>query len=253
MTEAVVECHDASVTLGDFQALRGVGMTLDPGSFLAVMGPNGAGKSTYMKALMGLVSLSGGSISVLGKRPGHHVRREIGYIPQIKTLDRNFPALPMELVLTGLRGTWPWRISSRERDIAHEAMTLAGVEHRIGVPIGKLSGGELQRVYLARAFVREPRIVLLDEPATGMDRRGEADMYSLLEKYRSRHGATIIMITHDWEAAHHHATHVLLLDRGMIGFGTPGEVLVEDNMRRAFGHVGHHHTMTIPVPGDCGA
>ncbi|MCC5875187.1 MAG: ABC transporter ATP-binding protein [Candidatus Sumerlaeia bacterium] len=253
MTDPVVDCHDASVTLGEFQALRDVTMALDPGSFLAVMGPNGAGKSTFMKALMGLVPLSGGSITVLGNRPGEHVRREIGYIPQIKTLDRNFPALPMELVLTGLRGTWPWRITASERETAHEAMKIAGVDHRIGVPIGKLSGGELQRVYLARAFVREPKIVLLDEPATGMDRRGEADMYSVLDKYRSKHGATVIMITHDWEAAHHHATQVLLLDRGMIGYGAPGDVLVEDNMRRAFGHVGHHHSMTIPISGDCGA
>lgn len=253
MTDPVVECRDVSVKLGDFKALHGLNMTLREESFLAVMGPNGAGKSTFMKALMGLVSLEGGTLSVLGREPGQHVRRELGYIPQIKTLDRNFPALPMELILTGLRGTWPWRVSKKEKETAHEAMEMAGVAHRKGVPLGKLSGGELQRVYLARAFVRQPRLILLDEPATGMDRRGEADMYSLLEKYRKAHHATIIMITHDWEAARHHATHVLLLDRIMIGFGTPGEVLVEDNMRRAFGHVGHHHSMTIPVPGNCGA
>jgi zinc transport system ATP-binding protein len=253
MNPPVVESIGVSVTLGDFEALRGITLSLGPESFMAIIGPNGAGKSTFMKALMGLVPLTTGTLTVMGRPNGTHLQAEVGYIPQIKTLDRNFPALPMELVVTGLRGSWPWRISAREKELAVEAMNIAGVGHRVGVPIGKLSGGELQRVYLARAFVRQPRLILLDEPATGMDRRGEADMYSLLEKYRSRHKATIIMITHDWEAARHHASQVMLIDRELIGFGTPGAVLTEENMRRAFGHVGHHHTMTIPMACSHGA
>lgn len=241
-----------SVTLGDFVALRSLSLQLPPESFLAVIGPNGAGKSTFMKAMMGLIPLSGGRARILGVAPGSQGRADVGYIPQIKTLDRNFPALPIELVITGLRGSWPWRLRPGEKEAALEAMRRAGIDHRARIPIGKLSGGELQRVYLARAFVRRPRLILLDEPATGMDRRGEADMYSLLEKYRAIHHATIIMITHDWEAARHHASHVLLLDRQPIGFGSPGEVLSDENMRRAFGHVGHHHSMSILPPADAG-
>lgn len=248
MSGNVLECEGVTAVLGDFVALRSISLRLPQEGFLAIIGPNGAGKSTFMKALMGLVPLAEGRIDVLGAPPGRQARSAVGYIPQIKTLDRHFPALPLELVLTGVRGSWPWRVRPEERDTALEAMRRAGIEHRARVPIGKLSGGELQRVYLARAFVRRPRLILLDEPATGMDRRGEADMYSLLEKYRAAHGATIIMITHDWEAARHHASHVMLIDRQLIGFGDPAEVLNEDNMRRAFGHVGHHHGMSIIPP-----
>jgi zinc transport system ATP-binding protein len=242
-----VECRHLGVQLGDHLALSGVSFDLAEGDFLAVIGPNGAGKSTLMKALLGLVEPTTGAATVLGRAPGRVPAREVGYIPQIKTLDRRFPAMPIELVATGMDSRWPWRMSRAARAEATEAMRLAGIDHKADTPVSRLSGGELQRVYLARAFVREPRLLLLDEPATGMDRRGEADMYSLLEGYRARHRTTVVMITHDWEAARHHATHVVLLAGDMIAFGPPAKVLTEENMRRAFGHVGHHHSMTIPI------
>ena len=240
-----VLCEGLTIQLGDHVALRDLSFELEEENFLAIMGPNGAGKSTLIRAMLGLVPPGRGQLSVLGHPPGKSVLAEVGYVPQIKTLDRRFPAMPLELVVTGVRPTWPWRIGSEARGRALAAMSLAGIEHKIDTPINRLSGGELQRVYLARAFARQPRMVLLDEPATGMDRRGEADMYSLLEAYRREHRTTIVMITHDWEAARHHATHVLLLDRRMIGFGPPAKALDEENLRTAFGHVGHHHSMSI--------
>lgn len=247
MTTPAVLVDQVTIQLGSYQALRDITFELPERGFLALLGPNGAGKSTLIKALLGLVPCKTGRVEVLGASPEGVDPAAIGYIPQIKTLDRNFPALPLELVVSGLRGSWPWRIKAEERDQALAALKSVGMEEKSKKSISQLSGGELQRVYLARAFVRKPRLLILDEPATGMDALVEADMYRLLEHYRKSANATIFMITHDWEVARHHATHVLLLNRELVGFGDPAEVLTGDRLRRAYGHMGHAHPMNLPM------
>ncbi|CAN5413374.1 ABC transporter ATP-binding protein [soil metagenome] len=241
----VVEAANVSVQLESYVAVRAMNFALPEGSFLALLGPNGAGKSTLIRAMMALMPVTSGTLTVLGKRPGESSPDDVGYVPQMKTLDRNFPALPIELVVSGLRKSWPWRISRSERELAMETLRVVGMEDKASRPIAKLSGGELQRVYLARAFARKPRLVILDEPATGMDALVEADMYRLLDEYRHSANATIFMITHDWEVARHHATHVLLMNREQIAFGPPDDVLAGDPLRRAYGHVGHAHPMHL--------
>lgn len=249
MTDAV-HADRLAVVLGSYRALSEVTFRLPAGGFLAILGPNGGGKTTFVRALMGLVEPNEGTIAVFGQRPGSLRPRQTGYVPQIKTLDRRFPALPIELVVSGLRGSWPWRIRPEEEAKAMDALRHTGMDSKARRPIGGLSGGELQRVFLARALVREPDLVILDEPATGMDAVGEADMYHLLEHYREDHEATVVMITHDWDVARHHATHVLLLNRRQEAFGTPDDVLTSEHLRRAFGHVGHRHPMILPEHHD---
>ena len=247
---AAIVALDVSVQFGDYRALRDIRFVLPAGGFLAVIGPNGAGKSTLIRALLGLVKLTSGRLQVLGRDPAQLEKNQVGYVPQIKTLDRQFPALPLELVVSGLRGTWPWRIRPAERAAAMAALKRVGMEELADRPVAKLSGGELQRVYLARAIVRHPALVVLDEPATGMDVVGEADMYRLLESYRAEHHAAVAMVTHDWEVARHHATHVLLLDRRQIHFGPPEEVLTDAHLRHAYSHMGHHHSMEVSPAHD---
>jgi zinc transport system ATP-binding protein len=138
---------------------------------------------------------------------------------------------------------WPWSRSQLQMRKVDEAMKQVGALHLSGRPLSKLSAGELQRVYLARSMVREPKLILLDEPATGIDTIGEADMYQLLETYQKKSAATIVMITHDWHAATHHSDLVLLLNQKQISFGKPKDALAEENLRRAFGHIGHAHTL----------
>jgi len=111
--------------------------------------------------------------------------------------------------------------------------------------LSRLSGGELQRVYLARSLIRIPRVVILDEPATGIDVVGSTDLYELLDDYQETHQATVLLVTHDWNAAYHHATHVLLLDGRQVGYGPPETALKEECLREAFGHIGHAHAMMI--------
>lgn len=214
------------------------------GAFVAVVGPNGAGKSTLFKVLLGLLPFQG-EVRVFGRRPKEVDPGLLGYVPQIKTFDRSFPALSLELVVSEIRRAWPFRVTRKERARALEALEEVGALELAERPLGRLSGGQLQRVFLARALVKRPRLLLLDEPATGIDPLGEQDLYRLLEAYQARSGATVLMITHDWEAAFHHATHVLVLNRDVIGFGPPERALSEECLRRAFGHLGHAHAIRM--------
>jgi len=129
-------------------------------------------------------------------------------------------------------------------------MREAGVAHVAGRAIATLSGGELQRVYLARCLVRRPRLLILDEPGAGMDLAGEAEMYHLLEDYRKASNATVLMITHDWEGARVHATHVLLMHQGLAGFGPPEEVAREERLLAVFGFTGHRAVSQERNPHD---
>jgi zinc transport system ATP-binding protein len=232
-----------SVTLGSYKALEAVSCQVPAGAFLAILGPNGSGKSTLLRTVLGLTETYAGSVTVLGSEPARVPAGWIGYVPQVKTLDRNFPALAEDLVLSGILRRWPWRSTHRERDQALAALKAVGAGQLAGRAVGWLSGGELQRVYLARAIARRPRLLLLDEPAAGIDAGGEADMYHLLEHWRAEHGGTVVMVTHDWGAAYHHASHALVLNRSVIAYGAPVSVLTDDHLRLAFGHAGHHHGM----------
>jgi len=249
MAVAAVQLSDFSVRFGEFQALERVTLEVSPGAFVAIVGPNGAGKSTLLKALLGIVGGTfrdaptrvSGSVRVFGAPPTHLEAGWVGYVPQVKSFDRSFPALALEVVVSGLRRSWPFGVTRQERTKAEAALEQVGATQLANRRLGRLSGGELQRVYLARSLIREPKLLLLDEPATGVDAVGEADLYRHLEAYQRQSGATILMITHDWEAAQHHASAVLVLNRRVIGYGPPAEVMCHECLAQAFGHVGHSH------------
>lgn len=237
--------HHVSVRFGKVVALEDVSFDLYKGETLAVVGPNGAGKSTLIKVALDLLRPQKGHAAVFGEDAGV-VPRRVGYVPQLKTFDRTFPATAQELVVSGLRLRWPALIAPGERRKAAEALENVGAAHLFDRPLAGLSGGELQRVYLARALVRRPDLVLLDEPATGVDFLGEHDLYDLLESYQESSGAAIVMITHDLSAARYHADRVLVLNRRAHGFGPPAQVLTDDCLRSAYGHLGHAHGRVAP-------
>jgi len=238
-----VACQGVTVRLGDHTALEGVTFELPRQSFCAIIGPNGGGKTTLLKVLLGLIPPTEGTVEVMGEIPTRVSPALVGYVPQVKTLDRTFPARAEEVVVTGVRRRWPMLRSAADRELARDSLKRVGAEHLIDRPVGHLSGGELQRVYLARAIARRPRLILLDEPATGMDAAGESDMYCLLEEYRRSEGCDVMMITHDWGAARYHASHVMVLNRRVAGFGEPKGTLDDETLRAAFGHIGHDHGM----------
>lgn len=234
------------IQFGGYQALRDVRFRVEAGAFLTILGPNGSGKSTLLKALIGLIPPTEGEVSLFGRSPRSASPDDVAYVPQIKTLDRSFPALAAELVLTGLKQRWPGRRDAGDLEKAQEALQHVGAEHLGDRSLSTLSGGELQRVYLARGLVRQPRLILLDEPATGIDAVGAANLYDLLAEYQDKADVTVVMVTHDWEVAYHHASDVLLLSGGQqVSCGPPREALTDDHLRQAFGHIGHAHAMLI--------
>ena len=241
MSEPAIRIDHLHVRFDEYYVLQDIHAEIQEESFVAIVGPNGAGKSTLLRTLLGLVIPTEGNVTIFGKEPRNVPADRIGYVPQIKTMDRSFPAQSIELVLTGLNRRWPWTKSKEHYEKALAALEKVGAAHLAKRALSKLSGGELQRVCLARSIVRQPRLVMLDEPATGIDAVGEADMYRDLELYRKEAKATVVMITHDWHVAMHHADRVLLINQKQISFDAPSVALSEENLRRAFGHIGHEH------------
>lgn len=241
MNNSLLFAQKLSVNYDAFSALSDINFEIPREAFLAIIGPNGAGKSTLIKLIIGILKPDSGILKIDGSKPGDKTAARVGYVPQFKNMNRHFPALAEELVYSGLKSQWPWRIKSENKELVAEALRTVKAEKLALQPIKQLSGGEIQRVCLARSIVNKPDIIVLDEPATGIDMVGEADMYNLLETYQKENKATIIMITHDWHAARHHASHVLLINKRQIAFGSPGETLSDANLRKAFGHTGHHH------------
>jgi zinc transport system ATP-binding protein len=231
----MLHVNDITVRLGGRLILDSVRFRAERGDFVAILGPNGGGKSTLIRAVLGLVPLASGTIA---SETGNAI---IGYVPQVKTLDRAFPATAVELVASGRLGRWPLRLGPDERDMATTALERVGARKLASAPLARLSGGELQRVYLARAIACSPPLLILDEPEAGIDRAGALDLFDILETYRREQQATIVMVTHDWDVAYHHASSVVLLNRRVVASGTPGAALTDAAVREAFGHVGHAH------------
>lgn len=238
-TEPIIKVSDLTLHFGNFLALDKVSFEIPRGAMVAIIGPNGGGKTTLIHTLLGLIKADSGEISVMGHAPGKVPPRQLGYVPQVKLLDRSFPAKALELVVTGLTLRWPWRITAEQKANAIASMEQIGVAHLADKNVAALSGGELQRVYLARSLVRKPQLLMLDEPGAGMDVSSGHEMYHILEGYQKESGATIMMITHDWEGARFHASHALLLRRRLLDFGIAKEVAQQDKLLELFGHAGH--------------
>ncbi len=242
-----ISIKNLSVKFGTHLALHDINLEIPQSLFVTIVGPNGAGKSTLLKVILGITNPDKGEVLIDGKSPDKLKPSEIGYVPQIKTLDRSFPALPVELVASGLKTTWPGILSKELKKKSMEALESVGASHLAKRTLSKLSGGELQRIYLARSLVRRPKFLLLDEPATGIDMASEKDLNKLIDDYHNESKATIILITHDWEAAYHHSDLVILMNREIICFDKPETAFNEDNLRKVFGHIGHAHEMIFGV------
>ncbi len=247
MNNKPIKIQNLSVFFGKFCVLKDISVTIDQGDFVTIIGPNGAGKTTLIKVVLGLINPNEGNITVFGKKPTEVPFEFVGYVPQIKTLDRTFPAKPIELVATGLFGNWKYKLSNETKKKCEKAMEMLGIASLAERPLNRLSGGELQRVYLARSLVRNPKLLILDEPATGVDTITEIDFSILLDNYLKQSNTTILMVTHDWEYAFHHSNKVLLLNKRVISYDSPKKIFTEEHLHKTFGHTGHTHTMEFII------
>ena len=201
--------------------LENLSFSVNAGDYLCIVGENGSGKSTLMKTLLGLTAPLAGDFVF-----GDNLRRnEIGYLPQQTVVQRDFPASVMEIVLSGCegrKGLFPFH-TKEDKELANKNLERMGILHLKQHCYRELSGGQQQRVLLARALCAAERVLLLDEPVSGLDPKVTAEMYDLIKKL-NRDGITIIMISHDITAAVQYASHILHIgDR--IFFGTKDEYL----------------------------
>jgi manganese/iron transport system ATP-binding protein len=209
--------------------------TVGRGQAVALIGPNGAGKTTLIKAVLGLVPVVRGSISVLGRSP-RAARREVAYVPQADALDPEFPVSALQVVLMGRypRIGWVRRPGRADRAVALAALDAVGLAGEAGTRFGILSGGQRQRVLLARAIAQEPRLLLLDEPTNGVDAVSQQLLLAALGRLRED-GAAVVVATHDLALAHLACDEVCLLNRHQVGFGPVAQTLTPELLRAAYG------------------
>lgn len=222
---AQITCQNLSLGYDGRILLSGLSFSVRAGDYCCIVGENGAGKTTLMKALLGLLSPAGGSITA-----GDGLKKEeIGYMPQQTSFQRDFPASVREIVLSGCQSRCGFRpyYGRAEKARAEDAMEKMGIRHLAGRCYRELSGGQQQRVLLARALCAASRMLLLDEPVSGLDPRAAGDMYRLIDGLNKRDGLTVLMISHDIKTAVTYASHILHIGPSCF-FGTMGEYLKHD-------------------------
>jgi zinc/manganese transport system ATP-binding protein len=214
---------------------RDVTLTLHVGQLAGLVGPTGSGKTTLLKALLGLIRPWQGAVRVFGTPVTRATRTRIGYVPQLETLDWQFPVTAEQVVLMGAyRGmSWlPWCRAS-ERWEAFQLMEQLGIAGCIGQHIRELSGGQQQRVFLARALLGKPQLLILDEPTVGVDLKTQHDILHLLEDLREQ-GITIVLTTHDLNAVAAHLPWLICFNRGVIAQGPPDLVFTPAILRATY-------------------
>jgi len=236
----LIEITDLNYNLGNKSILQDINLHITPGEFVAIIGPNGAGKSTLIKLLIGLLDLQSGQIRIEGLPHQEWLHRHgFGYLPQREEYDRSFPATALDIVLLGRVGhSRPGlRFSSRDRALALEAMRDTGVEALAKRRIGALSGGEFQRVLLARAICTGSSILILDEPEASIDRPGVESFFELLAKL-NKAGKTIITISHDLHTLSNYCSFLVCLNRN-LHCHTRTELLQAEHISKTFGEAVH--------------
>ena len=232
----IIRVADLSAGYEGKVVLDHVDLRVQPGEFVGIVGPSGSGKTTLMRVLLGAVSIYGGEAVVEGRPVSLRHRPSVGYVPQLETIDWNFPVTVEEVVLMGRAmrsGPFPW---PRRQD-KEEMMALL---ERLGIArfrqqhIRNLSGGQQQRVFLARALIRNPRLLLLDEPTSGVDIKTRDDILHLLVDLH-RDGVTVLLSTHELNAVAAHLPRVVCINGSVVADGPPSDIFTTEVLRRTYG------------------
>lgn len=239
--KVAVEAHRVFFSYdGREDVLKDISFQVRQGQFTAIMGPNGAGKSTLIKILLGLLKPTSGRVEVMGIDPSEdpmRVQRMVGYMPQRDSISKNLPVRVSEVVLLGRmsrKGPLSVKTLSDIRE-ARRALEYVGVPQIWNRPFSELSGGQQQKVLLARALAVDPQILILDEPFSAMDVPSQESIVEILNDLKRERGMTIITIVHDVNPILHHLDLLMLLNQRLVSFGPPKEVLTRENLLETYG------------------
>jgi manganese/iron transport system ATP-binding protein len=243
---ASIAVRDLTVTYNNgFTAVQNATFSLDPGTICALVGVNGSGKSTIFKAIMGFVRPSAGEVRLCGRPVAEALKRNIvAYVPQSEEVDWNFPVLVEDVVMMGRYGHMNFlRMPSRaDRYKVDEALERVGMTAYRTRQIGELSGGQKKRVFLARSLAQEGRIILLDEPFTGVDVKTEGAIVGLLRELRAS-GHLMLVSTHNLGSVPDFCDQVVLINKTVLAAGPTAQVFTQANLERAFGGVLRHFNL----------
>ena len=223
-------------------ALRDATFSVPRGSIAALVGINGSGKSTLFKALMGFVRLSHGEIAILGQ-PVHRALRQnlVAYVPQSEDVDWTFPVLVEDVVMMGRYGHMGWlrRAKAHDREVVDAALARVGMSDYRHRQIGELSGGQKKRVFLARAIAQQGKVILLDEPFTGVDVQTETQIITLLRELRDD-GCTLLVSTHNLGSVSEFCDYTVMVKGTVLASGPTESTFTAENLERAFSGVLRH-------------
>ena len=241
MSNTIIDIENAVVSYREDVALRGVSLRVQSGEFVGIVGPNGAGKTTILTIINGLGKLLHGSVHVLGHYltpgNGHSLRKRVGYVAQIQNIDPRMPMNVREVVMIGRYGLLGLfrRPGRHDWEIVDEMLELVGMTHLAQRPIGHLSGGEQQRVAIARCLAQEPDLFLLDEPTASLDWRAKTDILELVKLIHNLRHLTTLFVTHDLSSLPIACDRVILMKDGLIrGEGPPEELLTDNNLSQLY-------------------
>lgn len=242
---SAVYVRDLTVVKEGFRILDRVSFQVAEGSFFGIVGPNGGGKTTLLKVILGLQTPSGGKVLVLNQPPGRC--RHVGYLPQKVTFDPRFPVTGLDVVRMALDRKTRSRLGGLGTDEALRwALDMSGMTRKAHLPLRQLSGGEQQRIFLARALVKRPKLLVLDEPTLGVDASALDGFMHGLERIREDRNITLLMVSHEHTVIRYHTDLVLCVSRTASLLGRSQDVTTE-LLAKTFGH--HEHPVEHPVDG----
>ena len=222
------------VSYQDTEALRNISLSINTGKIVGIVGPNGAGKSTLITAILGLIPIDSGNVEIYGQTLDR-MRKRIAYVPQRANIDWNFPIIVKKTVLLG---TYPLlgilrRPKRRHKEWAMECLRKVGMEHHADRQIGELSGGEQQRVFVARSLAQKADCYFLDEPFIGIDVTSENIIINILRELRNE-GKTIFVVHHDLTKVEGFFDDIILINKELIGCGSVNQIFVPKLVEAAY-------------------
>lgn len=230
-----VSVRGLSVAYHRKPVLRDIQFDAPEGNLIGIVGPNGAGKSTLIKAIMGLLPLTGGEVRIYGKTYKEQ-RSIIGYVPQRESVDWDFPTNALDVVLMGRYGRLGWfkRPSSKDREFAYHCLEKVGMSDFANRQISQLSGGQQQRVFLARSLAQDAKIYFMDEPFVGVDAATEKAIIQILNELKAQQ-KTVLVVHHDLQTVQEYFDWLIMLNLRQIATGPTQEVFTAENLQKAYG------------------
>lgn len=240
----IITTKNLSFNYGQAEILKDISFSVEPGDFIGLAGPNGAGKTTLIKVILGLLPITKGEVELFGSSQVKFSDwAKIGYLPQkLSTINSLFPATVNEVVALGLLSekTWPKRMTITDQKKVNSILEELGISDLKKRMLSELSGGQQQKVFLARALVSSPEILIFDEPSTALDPESRESFFELIKKLNQDKGIAIILITHDTSYIGKYANKFLYVDKSLIYFGKFSDFCNSSKMNSYFGKYEQH-------------